>query len=268
MTDEKNIILNLSDLIADNYQNNPTMRLLLPVVAAITGAATGDVMTGAIAAGAIVSLGEGLDFAVTKIHQERFNTLVDELDKQNIILTEQVAQSEEFIHSVLVITRASLNTYQREKIRRFARILISGIERDKLASDEFEEFVRILQSLTIRELEILQLLQSYQKDNPHKIVEQKDHKNNIIREYLEDDLQRAKHFWDEFLEEASIKFNIEQTNVSSILTGLNRTGMYETFSGGFIGYTGGIGKTTKIFEEFSEWVRFEVDTDTILYPDD
>lgn len=268
MADEKNIVVKLSGWIADNYRDNPTMRVLLPVVAAMTGAATGDVMTGAIVGGGLASLAEGLNFAVSKIHQERFNTLIRELEKQNIVLTEQVVQSEEFIHSVLVIIRASLNTYQREKIRQFAHILSSAIENNELASDKFEEFVRILDDITLRELALMRLLREFEDVNPHEIRVDKNIYDEVIREYVESDFQRAQKYWDGFIEKASIKFKLEQTNVSSILTGLNRTGMYETFSGAFIDYKGGQGKTTTLFQEFSEWIKFEGNTDSILYPDD
>lgn len=267
MADEKNIVVKLNSLIADNYQNNPTMRLLLPVVAAMTGAATGDVMTGAIVAGTITSLAEAIDFSVSKIHQDRFNTLIGELEKQNIVLTEQVVQSEEFIHSVLVIIRASLNTYQREKIRQFARILSSAIENNELASDKFEEFVRILDDITIRELRIIFLLNQFENANPHKLFQQTDNNGNVVREQLENDLQRTNNFWDEFIHSSSNTLGFDENTISAILIGLTRTGMYETFSGALIDYKGGQGKTTTLFQEFSEWIEFEGNTDSILYPD-
>ncbi|GAB5490625.1 MAG: hypothetical protein Phog2KO_08400 [Phototrophicaceae bacterium] len=249
---DKNIITQSAHKFTEHYDENPLTALLLTTLSLVVPQ---------------IAIGkEAIDRAVTKIQQERFQTLIDELATGEKYLTPEIIETEEFIHSFVVIYRVVMNTYQRQKIRFFAQILLSAVEKDELASDRFEEFVRILEDMTYRELELLVLLNQYETNNSLESIKETDSNGNILKEETENDAQRAQKFWDTFMNDGCKIFKCEPELLISVLTGLSRTGLYETFAGRFIDYDGQ-GKITILFKEFTEWIKFESDTDSILYKD-
>lgn len=72
---------------------------------------------------------------------------------------------------------------------------------------------------------------------------------------LENDLQRATRLWDSFEAAVETERGVRPDELRAILTRLNRTGLYETFIGGYYDYTGGKGKLTPVFAEFAEWLQ-------------
>lgn len=188
-----------------------------------------------------------IDKSITKIQQDRFNTLLDELSNGETDLTEEIIQREEFIHSFVIIYKAVTNTYKREKIRYFARLLKSGIDRQELASDNFEEFTNILDDLSMTELTILKLLHYYELN----------HYDDELSDFNE--YQILSEFWNEFVHEIESKHYIPKDELIARLARLNRTGLYRTFTGMNLGYKGDKGKTTGLFKKFAEWIELEND---------
>jgi hypothetical protein len=188
--------------------------------------------------------------------EERRQAFFDELEK-GAAITSEMLETEEFIHSVFVTYSAAMRTYQRDKIRRFAHVLLTAIEKDELASDKFEEYMKILDSLSERELAILIKLHKYESLHPHIIRYHEFDNGKKKEEYLENDLQRANGFWDKFVIKIEEELDIEREILASMLTGLSRTGLYETFTGSYLNYEGGKGKTTTLFKAFSEWIKLE-----------
>ena len=237
----KNIVSKSAHKISDHYEENPLTSLLITTLS--------------VAVPQIAIAKEAIDRAVTKIQKERFETLLDELTRGEKLLTPEIIESEEFIHSFVVVYRSAMNTYQRDKIRMFARILVSAIENDELASDKFEEYVRILDDLTTRELRLLMLLEEFENKNSHEQTDSGE---------IENSLQRANRFWEQYLLSAKVDFYNESI-VTNILGSLNRTGLYETFAGAYMDYKGSKGKTTALFADFKKWIVFENDTNEMLY---
>ena len=180
---------------------------------------------------------------------ERQAAYFDELENGGEITDEMLAQ-EEFIHSVIVTYNASLRTFQRKKIHRFARILLKAIETDELASDKFEVFVRILNDLTETELHILKMLQECEDSVPHQLTENGE---------IEHDLRRANRMWPQFEEAIHQEVGLSPDLLANYLNQLNRTGLYQTFIGAFSGYAGNKDSTTPLFREFCEWVKLEAE---------
>ncbi len=171
--------------------------------------------------------------------------MLDELEKGEIELTEEMIQSEEFIHSFVIIYRAVVNTYSREKIRYFARILKYGISQNKLASDEFEEFVQILDTLSLTELSLIQTLNEFEPNVGQTETNNKDKKLKL------------PEYWDEYLEKIQKQHNFSKEVTTDKLSRLNRIGLYKTFTGSYWGYNGDMGKTTHLFSKFTEWIELE-----------
>ncbi|MEM9953791.1 MAG: hypothetical protein AAF846_19435 [Chloroflexota bacterium] len=143
---KKNIVSKSANTFSEHYDENPLTALLLTTVS---------LFIPQIAVGK-----EAIDHAVTKIQKQRFQTLIDELAKGEKLLTPEIIESEEFIHSFVVVYRAAINTYQRDKIRMFARILINSIKLNELTSSRFEIYINLLETISYMELEILKKLNS------------------------------------------------------------------------------------------------------------
>jgi hypothetical protein len=212
----------------NRYQKNPVIRALIQLIP--------------------FGVGSAADVALTtileNIREERAREFFDELAEGAVPLTREIIESEDFLHAYFSAARAALNTRRREKIRYFARLLTSSITSSEISTiDEYEEYLSILDELSFRELGILVVLARYEKEN-----------------FLQDDtdpIQRPNRFWDQFSSEVCTRFSITLEEFSSVLTRLNRTGLYRTIVGMYPGYTGRMGKLTPLYTKLEKLIRPE-----------
>jgi len=130
--------------------------------------------------------------------------------------------------------RAALNTRRREKIKFFARLLKASTFPNSFSdTDEYEEYLKILDELSFRKISILFILDKYESRFP--------------KTGKENDLKRVNRFWDKFTTKLVKQLDIPKDESNAILTRLNRTGCYETFTGSYWDYTGGKGKLTPTY---------------------
>lgn len=185
-----------------------------------------------------LNIGSAVDTAVLTrlqtVRAERAREFFDELAKSEGGLNPELLESNEFLHCFFATADAALRTSRIEKIHAFARLLGATTQRAQFSSiDEFEEFLSILDDLSNRELAVLILLDQYEINHPKL-----DNEN---------DLQRTNRFWGDFSSEISSDLGILPEEVDSVLSRLNRSGCYETFTGSYLSYTGGRGKITPFF---------------------
>jgi hypothetical protein len=114
-----------------------------------------------------------------------------------------------------------------------------------LSDDTYEEFLDILDSLSLRELHILLLLKYYEDSHPHEIGE-----NGV----MENDMQRANRYWDSFEKEVEFKFGLKTEELKSALNRLRRTGFYD-FLTGYFDMSGKEGKLSPVFTQFTQWIQ-------------
>ena len=214
--------------LANRYQTNPAIRGLIQLLPFGIGSAA-DV--------ALVTILE-------KIRNDRAIEFFNELGKSTVQLTPEIIESEDFLHRYFSTVRAALNSYRREKIRYFARLLTSSVTSSEISTiDEYEEYLSILDELSFRELGLLVVLSRYEKEN-----------------FLQDDrdpIQRPNRFWDQFSSEISSRFSISYEELNGILARLNRTGLYRTIIGMYPGYTGGRGELTPLYAKLEKMIRPE-----------
>jgi hypothetical protein len=184
-----------------------------------------------------------LSHKIAEMRNLRFRTLLDELSSGDKELTPELIDSEEFLHAFFCVTKASLDSRREEKIRLFGRLLLYAAKTNMLHTDMLEEFVSILDDLSIREFQILRILHNYE--------------NTAEREENQNDLQFATSFWGDFEELVNKELGVNKNELPSMLVRLNRTGLYETFTGSFLGYRGDKGKTTFLFEKFIQWIKLK-----------
>lgn len=176
-----------------------------------------------------------LSTRVKEIRLERSRTLFDELSKGNIELNEEIIHSEDFIHKFYITYKASINTRRREKIKYFARLLKSSIkESNKMNVDIFEDYSKILEELSYREILSLALLDNYYTST-------NKHQNNLAN---------ANEFWDDFETSLQSLISIEKRDIGSFLSRLSRSGCYELFVGQYfdVDVSRGMGVLTSTFQ--------------------
>ncbi|WNS75198.1 hypothetical protein RRV45_20355 [Bacillus sp. DTU_2020_1000418_1_SI_GHA_SEK_038] len=192
-----------------------------------------------------------LTVSYNNILLDRAKIFYDELGMGRIELTPDLIKNEDFLHSYFSTYKAALFTKQREKIRFFARLLKNGMySRIISKADEYDDYLKILDDLTNRELTILYLLDTYES-------------RNEIKEN-ENELQRADSFWNEFEKETSQVLNISPAELKGFLTRIERTGCYTAITGAYFGYTGGRGHLTETYFKLKELIHIK-DEDLVYY---
>lgn len=221
--------------IANRYTRHPILRGLILLLTPYGMGSVADV--------ALVTILEN-------IRKDRTREFFDELEKGAVQLTPEIIKKEDFLHAYFSTARAALNSRRREKIRYFARLLTSSINSSEISTiDEYEECLSILDELSFRELGILVVLSRYEKDYPHQAEGS--------------DIDRSARFWDQFSSEVCSRFSIPMGELNSILTRLNRTGLYATFTGytsiaeKSVSYTGRIGELTPLYTKLEKLIRPE-----------
>lgn len=206
------------------YSNSPTVKALLQL---------------APGGGSLDSL---LNKRAEEIKHTRLESFYDELEKGNFELTPEVIKSEDFLHCYFSTVSAVIRTKRREKIQILAQLLKASAKPSALQdTDEYEDHLSIIDEMSYRELETLALLEKYESNFPQKEDENK--------------LQRSSRFWPEFMEELKALLKLSKEEAEGVLTRLNRTGCYETFVGGFIGYTGGQGCLTATHSRIKAYIQ-------------
>lgn len=186
--------------------------------------------------------------AYNKIHIERAAIFFEELDKGQIELTQEVIQSEEFLFSLFAALKASLYTRQKEKVRFFAKLFAKHLTENQFSqADEYDDYLKILDELTFREIYMLYRLKQYE-DTAHLIeVDEND-------EDKDDELRVAGRYWRDFSREMHETLGIEYPEIAGLLTRAGRTGCYAPITSMTLGYRGDRGKTTRVFEKLVEMI--------------
>ncbi len=217
----------------ESYENKSVLRgLILGITANLP-----------IVGGIVTGVDTAIMGALEEARWERLYTLLDELDTGTKHLTNKVVISDPLIYACHITIEATVRTQRHEKVRAFARLIVAGIE-DQPRLDlerEHEDFLKILDELSYREIGLLATLEEYESKHPIKEEE--------------NDLQRAGRFWDNFSQQVCSKYSIKQDELDAWMTRLNRTGMYETFVGMYLDFTGGKGKLTPTYHHLSSLIR-------------
>lgn len=225
--------------IADAYEGSPLVRGLVQLLMSPVP----------------YGIGSAIDAALTSkienMREERLRVFFKELAAGTRDLSEDTIQQEDFLHAYFATLKAAVNTRQKEKIGLFARLLSNAARMEQTGSETYEEFLRILEDLSLRELHILSILKRLEDAHPNLPKVMRD------GELAETDLQRANRFWDDFEKAVESEVDIHPDELRAILNRLNRTGLYESIVGSYLGYGGGKGKLTPLFEQFTTWLQLQ-----------
>jgi hypothetical protein len=187
-----------------------------------------------------------------RIRAERAKAFFDELAKGDVLLTSDLIQSEDFLHSYFATVRAAFNTKRREKIRWFAQLLLTGADYDSTLrlDDSYEEFLKILDELSYREICILATLLK--------------HENQIHKSTDETEPQWTMRFWAQFVDEVVNKFRIPQDELDYFLARTSRAATFISYRNFgpvyYDGDLGGKGRLTPIFRKLAQYIHIEAET--------
>ncbi|MBA3868788.1 MAG: hypothetical protein H0X30_06515 [Anaerolineae bacterium] len=243
MTKSTSSLAKLEGWLVDKYSSTPYVQALAGfAVGAVSTAAGADPILAGIAGTTLILIDAGFrDMA-----RKRQEILFDELAKGEQYLSEEIIKKEEFIQAFILIHRGAIRTRRIEKIQRFARILLTGIQSDNLESDDLEEFINILDGLSNRELKLLKLLKKWEDRFPLQVTTE-NHKLQY----------QFPKYWNDFETEAENQLGIKATDLPAKLASTTRTGLYNTSLGPIYGLQPGQGLLTPRFSEFIRWIDNE-----------
>lgn len=179
-----------------------------------------------------------------KVAKERARTFFEELAKGKIELTRELIEGEDFLHCFFGSLRAAVRSRKREKIRIFARLLRSTLEAQSLSrTDEFEDYLAILDDLSVREIAVLVTLEKYQTEFPPSDVREAP--------------QKADAFWPKFKTESVAIYGSPEKEVDALIARLERTGLYLVFEGLYGGNPNRLGWLTPAYFRLKELIQDE-----------
>lgn len=211
--------------LLEKYENNRVIRALIQLVP--------------------YGFGGAIDVVLMKtlenIKRERAAAYFDELATGDAVVDEKLLECEDFLHAYYATTKCALNSRRREKIRMFARLLKSSLAESEISAiDKYEDFLKILDELSYRELLALKVLDEY---------------SSTPRTEEQNDLQWTRQFWDEFEQRLADKLNLPKDQVPDFMNRIARTGCYEIFTGMYWGYAGGQGKLTSTYHKLRKFIE-------------
>lgn len=177
-----------------------------------------------------------------EIKLDRMHAFFKELANGQHELTEELISTEDFLHCFFSTMKAAMNTRHRDKIRMMARLLKSSVSPSiNSNTDEYEELLKVLDALSLREFDVLYCLFKLEQAN--------------LPQEGENDLQRIGKYWEEFKTKVITNLKIPENSLSAFMAKIERTGLYLRLTGSFFDYNGYLGKTTPLFERLLEFIE-------------
>lgn len=211
MTKPQNMIGKLSV----QYSNRPAIKALLKLV---PGWSAVDTL---------------LQKRADEIKSDRLKVFFDELAQGKHELTDELIQSDSFLHAYFCTLRAAMNCRQHEKIQNFARLLDSSLDPAlHVSEDEHEELLTLLEEITLREFAILRDLRNRELAHPPQEGEST--------------LQHTWRYWNDFRAVTVETYGIPEESFNAFMARLERTGLYLRITGNYLSYSGDIGTTTPL----------------------
>ncbi|MBC7845939.1 MAG: hypothetical protein H7Y10_05565 [Flavobacterium sp.] len=201
-----------------------------------------------IAISSIPFLGSQLDMYLSapgqKFIEERFEYMIEQLQQEldgieEYLINKEIIASEECFDLVQKAFIATAKTRQREKLKLFAKILKGSlIKRKKLYDPEL--YLKIVDELSVRELEIASLLYEVKVKRKIKIEGENEAEDGMTN----DPYWFSKHY---------PKFSKDELEFT--LLRLEKTGLVKELVGSFIGYGGSQYEPTSLLSDFMNFIE-------------
>lgn len=189
-------------------------------------------------------LNEALQSIMKASFDKKLKLVLEEIEAGNRIITKQelleINVIEDFNRLLQAISRTNVN----EKIGIATRLFVRGcISDEPLSTDTYEEYLRIVEELSVKELAILAILYS---------VEQKP--DDYIDEKMSKDEYLPHRYWEKFKEKVARELDIPSGQIYPMMKRLERSGLFAMYNGFSFGQVEE-GTTTEYFDEFYKYIR-------------
>ena len=216
--------------LAEQYNDNPVVKALVQLITPYIDALDTLLMT-----------------HLQSFRDKRIITFFDELATLDIELNPELLVSEDFLHCCFATLKAAINTYQQEKIRKYANLLGTYTMSGNFADvDEFEEYLKILEELSLKEINILEILETHEAKHP------------LREDENENEGQRVNRFWASFTQTLINELEIPREEIDARLMRLTRTGCYELLRTYVVGSKGKLTPTYIRLKQFLDTNALEV----------
>jgi hypothetical protein len=196
--------------LSEAYADSPVIRALMQLVPGGIGSAF-DV---------------GLQHRASKLKEQRLKTFFEELATGSIELTQEIVESDDFLHCFFIAAAASTRSRRAEKTKLFAKLLKSSISfREEGEIDEIEEFISIIDEMSFREWCALIIFEDY-----YSRISNTDEANKDIT--------------GSYIVQLELKLKIPKNEAGGFLDRLSRTGLYLAVGGVDLKEHGGLGQLT------------------------
>jgi len=216
--------LNTIAKLSEKYSNKPIVRALCHL---IPGWSSADTL---------------LQQRANEIKRERIIAFFDAIASGETELTNEIIETEDFLHCYYATLHAAINSRRKEKIKVLAKLLASShkiVSEDSI--DGYEEILSALENISYREFAVLQTLYNYEIKHPF--------------EGNENVLQNTMKYWDTFKTEIIKKYNIPENQFLSFIKKTERTGLYLQITGAYWGYKGDKGRTTSLWQKLVDYIK-------------
>lgn len=187
----------------------------------------------------------------SKFQEEKFNFFLDEVKRGTADINIQNLNDYDILHTAYLTQQALLKIRQQEKIKLLADIFVFYCqklqpEHNDSLNDKYELMLQIIENISLQEFHLLNILYGYQIQS----VDLASADNKLIE---------VSKYWDAFICRAVNDLNISQGYIEALLTKLNGTGLYQTITGMYLGYTGNKGYLTTLFYELINFLKKDAD---------
>lgn len=204
------------------FATNPLYQGLTDISGAAIGLLAEGVMPGASAVvpAAITGL-RVATLTILNLYRKRAAVLNAEVASIAATQPEDVLRREDFLHCYLATLQATIHTRREEKIRLFARLLVSTVQGAEIAGvDEFEELLSILDEMSFRELHVLTILDRFEE----QAVPPRETRDTVTAHEI------RTRFWPDFADTLVQEAGVPREDRNAMLLRLNRTGLFRTIN--------------------------------------
>lgn len=182
-----------------------------------------------------------------RFQEEKFNFFLEDVKRGTADLSLQNLNDYDILHTAYLTQQALLKIRQQEKIKLLADLFVSYChklqpEHNDQLNDKYELILQIIESLSMQELHLLNILHSYEIQSQN--LTSTDNK-----------LTEVSKYWNNFIENSVNDLNVSKDRIEALLTRLNWTGLYQTITGTYYGYTGNKGYLTQLFYELVDFLK-------------
>lgn len=170
-------------------------------------------------------VGSAIDAAIVetlnKMEYNRKKAFFDELDSGELLLTDELIKSEDFLHCYMVTYKAMIMTKKEKKIELFAKLLKSYINSAEISlTEEFENELALVEPLN--EIDIIILLKIDNFENTYSKGEMKPDKQAMANPY-----EIAPHWISDFEDVLIKELGITRSKLHRIFIKLEGLGLLE-----------------------------------------